>query len=67
MKNADPNNKNADTATAANKGYDGTHLNEAGGKIMGAIVARELAKAVPDLAPFIEVREGQPTSKRSEN
>ena len=58
LKNADPTNKNADTASAANNGYDGTHLNAAGSKILGAIVARELAKAVPELAGEIRVRDG---------
>jgi pectinesterase len=34
-------------------GYDGTHLTPAGSMLMGAIVADELHKAVPDLAPHI--------------
>lgn len=54
-KNADPKNKNADTASAANNGYDGTHLNAKGSQVVGAIVAQELAKAVPALAPYIKI------------
>jgi len=53
-KNADPKNKNADTASAANKGFDGTHLNEKGSAIVGPIVAEELKKAVPELASHIK-------------
>ena len=34
-------------------GYDGTHLTPAGSMLMGAIVADELRKAVPELAPHI--------------
>ncbi|HEV2294931.1 MAG TPA: rhamnogalacturonan acetylesterase [Tepidisphaeraceae bacterium] len=34
-------------------GYDGTHLTPAGAMLMGAIVADELRKAVPELAPHI--------------
>lgn len=52
-KNADPSNKNADTASAANADYDGTHLNSAGSRIVGGIVAEEVAKAVPALASYI--------------
>jgi pectinesterase len=36
-----------------NGDHDGTHLTRAGSMIMGAIVADELKKAVPDLAPHI--------------
>ena len=34
-------------------GYDGTHLTSAGSMLMGALVADELRKAVPELAPHI--------------
>ncbi|HSV16176.1 MAG TPA: rhamnogalacturonan acetylesterase [Tepidisphaeraceae bacterium] len=43
----------ADNASAA-KVYDGTHLNAKGATVIGKIVAEELAKAVPDLAPYIK-------------
>jgi lysophospholipase L1-like esterase len=36
------------------KAYDGTHLNAKGAAVIGPIVARELAKLVPDLAPYIK-------------
>lgn len=50
-KNADPTNPNADTS---GQKVDGTHLNEKGGEIFGAIVAKELKTAVPDLAGHIK-------------
>jgi lysophospholipase L1-like esterase len=53
-KNADPNSKNSDTASAANDGYDGTHLNAKGSEVIGQIVAEELEKAVPALVPYIK-------------
>ena len=34
--------------------YDGTHLNAKGSDLVGSIVAEELKKAVPDLAPYIK-------------
>jgi pectinesterase len=34
-------------------GYDNTHLNAKGSDIFGPIVAEELVKAVPELAPFV--------------
>ena len=37
----------------AEKTYDGTHLNAKGSAIIGAIVAEELKKDVPALAPYI--------------
>ena len=37
----------------AGGGYDGTHLTPPGAMLMGAIVADELKKAVPELAPHI--------------
>ncbi len=52
IKDLDPKSKNADTAE--NKGYDGTHLNEKGSRIIGPMVAEELKKAVPELAPHIK-------------
>jgi pectinesterase len=33
--------------------YDGTHLNAKGAKLVGALVANELRKAVPELAPYV--------------
>ena len=36
--------------------YDGTHLNAKGSEMVGPIVAEELAKAVPDLAKYVETR-----------
>jgi lysophospholipase L1-like esterase len=36
------------------KVYDGTHLNAKGASIIGPIVAGELARVVPDLAPYIK-------------
>lgn len=35
-------------------GFDGTHLNAKGSDIIGRIVADELKKTVPDLAPYIK-------------
>jgi len=42
---------------------DNTHLNAKGGDVVGPIVAEKLAKAVPDLAPYINLKgaETQPT------
>ena len=34
--------------------YDGTHLNAKGAAIIGPMVAEDLAKAVPELAPYIK-------------
>ncbi|MDQ3813979.1 MAG: pectinesterase family protein [Armatimonadota bacterium] len=56
-KNADPNSKNSDTASAQNQGYDGTHLNAKGGEIVGRLVAEALRQAVPDLAPYLDLSE----------
>ena len=53
-KNADPNSKNSDTASAVNEGYDGTHLNAKGSEVIGRIVADEMIKAVPALAPYVK-------------
>jgi pectinesterase len=44
----------ADNTTSA-KVYDGTHLNAKGAAVIGPIVAEELAKVCPELAPHIEV------------
>jgi lysophospholipase L1-like esterase len=49
-----------DANTDPSSKFDGTHLNARGGKIIGRIVADELKKAVPDLAPFIK---GDPDAK----
>jgi pectinesterase len=38
---------------AAAKVFDGTHLNKKGGELVGAIVAEELKKAVPELASYL--------------
>jgi len=35
---------------------DGTHLNAKGGAYFGRVVAEELAKAVPDLAPYVVIK-----------
>lgn len=43
------------TQAAGSMVYDGTHLNPKGSAIIGAIVAGELVKVVPDLAPYITV------------
>jgi len=51
LKNADPGNPGGDTSGQA---VDGTHLNEKGGQIFGAIVAEEVKKAVPELAPHVK-------------
>jgi len=53
-KNADAKSANSDTTATANKSVDGTHLNEKGGPIIGAMVAAELKKVVPELAPHIK-------------
>ena len=53
-KNADPTSDNADTTATSKKPLDGTHLNEKGGEIFGAIVAEEIKRAVPELAPHIK-------------
>lgn len=44
---------NGDNSAALNGGYDGTHLNAKGGDMIGTIVANELIKVVPDLAPAL--------------
>ena len=54
MKNADAKQKNSDTASTQNNGYDGTHLNEKGSDAIGAIVADEVKKAVRELASSIK-------------
>ncbi|MDB6171890.1 MAG: hypothetical protein JWL59_1201 [Chthoniobacteraceae bacterium] len=51
LKNADPTNPSADTS---GQQVDGTHLNEKGSRIFGRMVAHELKKVVPNLAPHIE-------------
>lgn len=66
-KNADPKNKNADTASAVNSGFDGTHLNARGSDVVGAIVAEELAKAVPALAPYIKIPTPDPAAVTAED
>ena len=53
-KNADATSKTSGAAPAATQEYDGTHLNAKGSAVVGAIVAEELKKAVPDLAPHIK-------------
>jgi lysophospholipase L1-like esterase len=42
------------------KVFDGTHLNPKGAAIIGPIVAAELAKVVPDLAPYIKATAANP-------
>ncbi len=46
---------NADHTVTTNSVVDGTHLNARGGAVIGPIVAEELARAVPELAPHIHV------------
>jgi pectinesterase len=50
-------------------GYDGTHLTPAGSMLMGAIVADELKRAVPELAPHIRAvpasAAASPTTQRA--
>ena len=58
LKSASTKPANADNTTVA-KVYDGTHLNEKGADIVGPIVAQELARVVPDLAPHIHVPAAQ--------
>lgn len=53
-KNADAGSPNSDTTATGKQSVDGTHLNTNGGLIFGAMVAVELKKMVPDLAPFIK-------------
>ncbi|MES2438778.1 MAG: rhamnogalacturonan acetylesterase [Verrucomicrobiota bacterium] len=53
IKNADAGSADSDTTAVSRKSIDGTHLNAKGGPIIGAMVAGELKKAVPDLAPLI--------------
>jgi lysophospholipase L1-like esterase len=48
------NGDDAAPATTQKSVPDGTHLNAAGGKMVGTIVAQELAKSVPDLAPYVK-------------
>jgi pectinesterase len=43
------------------KVFDGTHLNAKGSAMVGPLVAQELAKAVPDLAPYIKIPENAVT------
>ncbi len=43
------------TQPSAGKTFDGTHLNPKGSALVGAMVAGELAKVVPDLGPYIRV------------
>jgi lysophospholipase L1-like esterase len=38
----------------ADKGIDNTHLNAKGSQVIGKMVAEELKKVVPDLAPYIK-------------
>jgi lysophospholipase L1-like esterase len=51
-RNADSKSTNSDTASAQNKGFDGTHLNPKGSDMVGPIVAEELRKAVPALVGY---------------
>ena len=53
LKNADPASPNADTTATGKKAVDGTHLNEKGGQLFGALVAEALKRVVPELAPHI--------------
>jgi pectinesterase len=59
LKNAEPTTEGSDTPTPRSSGFDGTHLNAAGSKLIGAMVAAELAKAVPALAPVIKVADSR--------
>lgn len=54
LKNADPTSVNADTTATSAKAVDGTHLNEKGGQLFGTLVAEELKRVVPELAPQIK-------------
>ena len=42
---------------------DGTHLNEKGGRLVGRVVAEEMAKAVPALAPYVKGADAKDSSK----
>ena len=44
---------NGDTSGVLNKGYDGTHLNATGARMVAPIVARGLIAAVPELATAV--------------
>ena len=54
LKNADAGSANSDTTATTKQSVDGTHLNDKGGPIIGAMVAAELKKVIPELAPFIK-------------
>ena len=54
LKNADPTSANADTTATSTKSVDGTHLNEKGGQLFGSIVAEEMKRVVPALAPHLK-------------
>jgi pectinesterase len=49
-----PRQDKAEQATTPADALDGTHLNARGSDVVGPIVADELRKAVPDLAPYIK-------------
>ena len=57
MKDAEPKPKDSKASdspkTAPAKVYDGTHLNAKGSDVIGPIVAEELKKVVPELAPHV--------------
>lgn len=44
--------------------FDGTHLNEMGGRLFGALVADELRRVVPRLASYYDAFDGIPTPGR---
>lgn len=52
LKDADPGNPGGGDTTGQK--VDGTHLNEKGGQIFGAIVAEEVKKVIPELAPHVK-------------
>lgn len=54
VKNADPSSRNADTTATSKNAVDGTHLNEKGGQLFGTLVAEELKRVVPEVAPHIQ-------------
>lgn len=54
LKNPDAKQKNSDTASTQNSGYDGTHLNEAGSDLVGALVADEVRQSISTLTPLIK-------------
>ena len=54
--------ESTNTGAARKVGIDHTHLTPAGSRMIGPIVAEELAKVVPSLAPYIHVSADVPSA-----